>query len=359
MIDELEFSINIAPEVSSNYIDMRDTLLDDVNSSMSNHPEISFLIGGNPIAMMMDNHSNHIDFMATIFQYNSYEMLVKTIPWVYRAYSGHGFSFDYFPVELECWKKAIKRHLEPTASEQINIIYDWMIKNHNKMIELSSVPTKEEDTYPELDDQRMLFTEYIIQGDFQKCMKIAEDILNMENGQEILYMGIIQPVMYQIGLLWEADKISTAEEHLATSIVSRIMAGLYAKLPTQTYDKGKGVVTSAPNEFHELGGRILADTLESAGWDIYFLGANTPVNDLHRLLEKINPNFLAISVAMPYNIDKLAAIISTIKVTPKLNHIKILVGGLAFNTDLDLWKKIGADAWAKDPQSALEKIAKW
>lgn len=28
---------------------------------------------------------------------NHFELLARTVPWVYRAYCSHGFSFDYFP----------------------------------------------------------------------------------------------------------------------------------------------------------------------------------------------------------------------------------------------------------------------
>jgi len=58
------------------------------------------LIGYNPLRMMYDNHLNHARFMANVFRFNAYTLLVKTVIWVYRSYHSHGFSFDYFPVEL-------------------------------------------------------------------------------------------------------------------------------------------------------------------------------------------------------------------------------------------------------------------
>ena len=63
-------------------------------------------------------------------------------------------------------------------------------------------------------------------------LKIAESVLAMGNGQEALYMGLIKPVMYEIGQLWEHDKISTAEEHLATSLVGRILPACMQNFPS-------------------------------------------------------------------------------------------------------------------------------
>lgn len=359
LIKEAQESLHVSPDATAQYIQAKDALLDEINTVMAAHPQITDLIGGNAISMMQDNHRNHIDFMATVFQFNSFEMLVKTVPWVYRSYGAHGFSLDYFPLELATWKTAVAGHLAPQAAGEINAVYDWMLKNHSKMIGLSTVISNREEPYPELADERRTFGDYLLAADFHAGIKLAESILARENGQEALYLGLIQPVMYEIGRLWEQDKISTAEEHLATSMVGRILAGLYARLPIPPSGRGKAVVTCAPNEYHELGGRMLADMLEAAGWDVLFLGANTPAEELLHLIRKSNPRFLAISLTMPFSIDKVAAIIASLRSTPDLKHIKVLVGGSAFNADHQLWRKIGADASAQDAQAAIQQVLAW
>jgi methanogenic corrinoid protein MtbC1 len=359
LIQDARKSLQISPEAAALYRSMKDSLLDHVNASMTEHPRIADLIGGNPMSMMRDNHSNHLDFMSTVFEFNSFELLVKTVPWVYRSYHAHGFSFDYFPPALEAWKNAVETFLTPEASKEINAVYDWMLKNHGRMIELSAILPDQREIYPELKDERKKFGACLLAADFPLCMKIAGSVLERENGQEALYLGLIQPVMYEIGRLWEQDKISAAEEHMATSMVGRVLAGLYARLPVSSANRGRAVVTSAPNEFHELGARILADMLEADGWDIFFLGANTPAEELIKLVKKADPRFLAISVTMPFNMDRVAAIISGIRNDPALSSVKILVGGAAFNTDRTLWRRLGADAWAEDPPSAIRQVQSW
>lgn len=359
LIRDTQKSLRIRPESASLYRNSRDALLDTVNSLMTALPEITGLIGGNPMSMMRDNHSNHLDFMSTVFEFNSFELLVKTVPWVYHSYVAHGFSFDYFPLELKAWKTAVQKLLSPEAAEEINAVYDWMLRHHDRMVELSAVLLDPGEVYPELKDERKRFGACLLAADYPLCMKIAGSVLERKDGQETLYLGLIQPVMYEIGRLWEQDKISAAEEHIATSIVGRILAGLYGRLPVSPLKRGRAVVTSAPNEFHELGARILADMMEADGWDIYFLGANTPAEELIKLVKKADPRFLAISVTMPFNMDRVAAIISGMKNDPGLSSVKILVGGGAFNTDRTLWQKIGADAWAEDAPSAIRQVQSW
>lgn len=359
LIREARECLQVSPEATARYIKAKDILLEEVNARMTAHPGISNLTGGNPMSMMRDNHSNHLDFMSTVFEFNSFELLVKTVPWVYRSYHSHGFSFDYFPLELEAWKKAVSQFLSPEAAGEINAVYDWMLKNHERMIELSAFIPDQRETYPELKDERRRFGGGLLAADFPLCMKIADSVLERENGQEALYLGLIQPVMYEIGRLWEQDKISAAEEHMATSMVAESwpvsMPGFRFRRQTGARPWSPPHPTSFTNSAQE----ILADMLEADGWDIFFLGANTPAEELIKLVKKADPRFLAISATMPFNMDRVAAMISGIRNDPALNSVKILVGGAAFNTDHTLWRRIGADAWAEDPPSAIRQVQSW
>lgn len=359
LIKDVQKVLVVSPRSAAQYILKKESLIDYVNTVVLAHPQIVHLVGGNTFNMVRDNHINHAGFMANVFQFNSHEMLVRMIPWVYRTYRAHGFSFDYFPLELEAWKQAVSKFLDRASADEINAVYDWMLTHHEKMIELSQAVLDAPDRYPQLDKERKRFLAYLRAADFKECLLMAREILQREKGQEELYLGVIQPVMYEIGRLWEQDEISVAEEHLATSIVGRILASVYQQLPPLKQTRGRAMVTAAPNEFHELGGRMLADILEREGWDVVFLGANTPAVELMKMLKKIQPRFLAISLTMPFNIDKVAAIISTIRETKDLSPLKVIVGGPVFNLDRELWQRIGADAWAENAQAALLQVNQW
>ncbi len=358
-LTEAQKALHVGAAAAASYVEARDVLLDEVNAFMTAHPQVSALIGGNPLGMMYDNHRNHIDFLSTVFKFQSFDLLAKTLPWVYRSYRAHGFSFDYFPVVLEAWKSAVNKHLPPVAATEILTVYDWMLQQHSTLIDLCAVLPEDPDVYPELADERRKFRALLLAADYAGGLKIAESVLARENGQEALYLGLIKPVMYDIGRLWEDDKISTAEEHLATSLIGRMLAALYEKLPFSATDRGKAIVTSAPNEYHELGARLLADMLESDGWDVLFLGANTPAHALIDMIRKTRPRFVAISLTMPFSIDRVSGIISAIRAIPELSFVKIMVGGAAFNAAPHLWRQIGADAWADTPQNAIRQVRAW
>ncbi|MCX7913447.1 MAG: cobalamin-dependent protein [Thermodesulfovibrionales bacterium] len=356
LIREAKEKLIVTFKSATDYEENKDSMLNFVNSEMSKRPDVFKLIGGNSLQMMYDNHRNHVNFMINVFKYSLFEMLVRIVPWVYKSYHNHDFSYDYFPIELETWKNAVKRFLPEASAKEINKTYEWMIEKHEKMVELSKSQTAFitplEKKWGVKKDR---FLSLLLNSDFESALQLAERFTKSKDEIENFYLKIVQPALYEIGNLWENGKISVAEEHLATAIVGRIMANIYRKFPKK---KGrlKAIVASSPNEYHELGGRIVADLLEMDGWDVHFLGANVPSDELIKLVKKIKPKIIGISVTMPFNIEKAEVLIKKIKGIETVKS-KIIVGGIAFNLLPSIYKDIGADFWASNAKEAVEIVS--
>ncbi len=127
------------------------------------------------------------------------------------------------------------------------------------------------------------------------------------------YLNVIEPSMYEIGARWERGEISVAQEHLATAISSRVMAALYPRFVLGEQTKGRAVVTTVYEEFHELGAWMVADLLALDGWEVSYLGAHTPTGDLLDMLLNLKPDLLALSSAMPFNLDRVQESIQTVR----------------------------------------------
>lgn len=328
-----------------------------VDDTLSSHPYITKLIGNNPLQIMYDNHSHHAAFMTTVFSIGNYELLARTVPWVYRAYAAHNFSYDYFPLELKTWIDALEKHISSDRIPEIKSVYAWMMKRHENMIYLSQ--TEKELELPISEDwleRKNSFLAAVLEGDHRKCLKIAKNCVSTGKELEQLYLHIIQPVMYEVGMLWERGTISVAQEHLASAIVGRVMASTSMLEVSLDKIRAKAVITSAPNEFHEIGAWMISDIFEHEGWEVRYLGANTPVNDLLELLHSFQPKVLALSVTMPFNILKAKEMIKAIKGDEKLKKILVIIGGRAFNETPELWRSTGADHFAANIQEAKELL---
>jgi methanogenic corrinoid protein MtbC1 len=350
----------VSPEATKSYAENRQALVESVNDGLRNHDDLDQLIGDNPLELMYSNHENHARFMANVFKLGNYSMMARTIIWVYKTYHERGFSYDYFPVELESWIEAVKELLKQENASEITKIYSFLINNHSKFVALSQKDGGSRLKVPEeWQEASNEFLKALLDGNHREAMKITDQKVNNQKQVGDFFENMISPAMYEIGSKWEEGKISVADEHLASSIVSRVLSTVYSRFITYKETKGKAVVTAAANEFHEIGSRIIADSLELDGWDVDHLGVDTPITDLVEMLIEKKPFLLGLSVAIPFNLDNALETIERVRSVPELENMKILIGGKAFNDNPDLWKKTGADAYGKDSKKAIKVAESW
>ena len=354
-------SINAVPfSAAVEYSENQDRLVDEVNKALTAHADIKRLIGQKPLSVMYDNHKNHAAFMSNVFKLNDYKLMSRVIIWVYHTYYVQGFAYEYFPVAMQTWIEAIEKHLDPSRKKSLTEVYRWIIENHELLIEASldqvEPPLFVEQKWRELKE---IFLATLVVGEHRKAIKLATD--NVQSADELteFCLQVIQPAMYEIGNLWENGEISVAREHLASAIVTRVMSALYPKYIVLEQTKGLAVVTAAPNEFHEIGPRMVADLLEIDGWDVDYTGANTPPQDLLDLALEKNPFFIAISVGMPFNIDRTQEMVKMIREEPQLKDTKIMVGGHSLKMSSQVKETLGVDALGDSARDAVMLASEW
>lgn len=345
------------PQVSSaavgEYTRLSYVLVESVNARMSGREDLTDLIGSNSVEVMYENHRHHAAFMASVFQFGIYGLLSKTLPWVYRAYHSRGFSHAYFSAVMTVWIDVIREFMDQSASD-ILTIYEWMLTRHEETVQLSLRPAIEPDAGSpvwQLDYER--FRDALLIGDVSVCLEMAQSRVDTAERMVDFFVHVLQPAMQAVGARWENGLISVAQEHLASAIVSRILASISTSGFSSAPTRGTAVVSAAANEFHEIGAWMLASCLESDGWDVQYLGANTPCSDLLDFVHSEKPDLLCISVAMIFNIGAVKTVIDGVRSQPDLDGMRVLVGGQALLHDPDIFHVLKADAMATDCKSAM------
>lgn len=350
------------PEASVNaYTQSLALLVEKVNKIMSSRTDIRMLIGDNPLQLMFENHKNHAVFMNNIFSLQQYTLLAQTVPWAYRTYHSRGFSYSYFPAHLRAWRAVLAETLPEDQAEPLIQVYEWMVSRHEDFIAWSRETSKpvQEPSEPWNEVYRE-FVEALVQGHKDMVMEVGQNAVHSAQDLPVFYLNVIQPAMYAVGEMWERGEMSVAKEHLASALVNRLMSAQYVDLfRLQVEKKGRAVVTAAANEFHEIGAIMVANSLELDGWEIEYLGSNMPQDDLLDFVFSYQPDILAVSVAMSFNLLSVRSVIQQIKSWPEEKHPKIMVGGLAFHGQKDLAEQLGADGYAQDCGQAVQVARKW
>ncbi len=170
-----------------------------------------------------------------------------------------------------------------------------------------------------------------------------------------LYQEFFQPMLYEVGYLWEKGRLSVALEHYITAFTQYEMSKFYKEIFATENTKGNILTAAIGDEAHEIGIRMIADMFESTGYDTVFLGSDLPVEEIISHAENDPPDLFAFSITMTPHLTSLTRLISNIKTKDTLKDIPVLVGGRPFNHDPALYEKIGAAASANTLDEAVEK----
>jgi methanogenic corrinoid protein MtbC1 len=175
----------------------------------------------------------------------------------------------------------------------------------------------------------------LLAGERAECTRIVRDLVAAGVGLKELYVQLFQRSLYQVGELWEHQRISVAVEHLATAITERMLMLVQAQAFSGPARDRTIIVACVADEYHQLGGRMIADLCELRGWRGYFLGADTPLPDLLKLIGERRPNLLGLSLSIYFNLPALLQALEA--VSREYPDLPVLVGGQAFR-----WGGVGA-----------------
>jgi methanogenic corrinoid protein MtbC1 len=364
MLERVRASLAALPrpsvQTANAYAAAIDEMVARVNRSLSGHPELEVLIGENPPRVMFDNHCKHAHFIGAMLQHARFELLPATLPWVYRAYIGQGFASRYFLEELSAWRRALTDVLDESSAASILPLYNWIDQHHEDWIALSLPPSKspllEEGPFK---NARILFYEALRSGEVRRALGVASEVGSEPERLLHFFERIVAPALAQVGLDWELEELTSAEEHRATAIVLRALALLQMAEPPPGKPRGHAVVTAAPNEYHAVGAQMLAMLLERDGWSVSYLGANTPAEELAALVRHVKPVLLAISVSMVYNLESVAQVASALRSDESSQRVKVMVGGFGLRTLQDAERALGVDAAPKTLEEALHVAREW
>lgn len=184
----------------------------------------------------------------------------------------------------------------------------------------------------DLEDACGRYTAFLLAGDKNGCQAVVQELLDAGCAVKALYQEVLQQAMYHMGELWEQNKISVAREHLATAITESMLPLIYPSVvaSSETHRNGKKVIVAcSANELHQLGARMVADTLEMNGWDSRFLGSNTSPETLVQTVRELKPALLCLSVSVQMNLPHLLDTLNRIR--PFIPSLPIIVGGQAFH----------------------------
>jgi methanogenic corrinoid protein MtbC1 len=279
------------------------------------------------------------------------EVFIDYMGWAAILFKSNNIPFDLLKKNIEIIHDVLKSFLPKQHRAVLSAYLQEAVSEIDKYSSLHKTHIDLSSTHGKLAEK---YLAALVSANREKAIQLILDSYKKGVSIKDIYLHVLQPVQYEIGVLWQLNKISVAHEHYASSVTQLVMSQLYSSICVNGANKSKGMIVAvcASGELHEIGIRMVADFFEMEGWKTHFLGANMPVSDLVQTLLTQKPDLLAISASMSSNVVKTRKVIEAVR-SSQAQDIKIIVGGYLFNRVPDLWKQVGADYHAKNAEEAL------
>jgi len=171
---------------------------------------------------------------------------------------------------------------------------------------------------------------------------------------EDVCLGLLTPLLVEIGRRWECHELPSTTEHFATGVIRAQLEDLL-----RTAASGASgpliFVGCAPSEQHELGALMVALFLRRAGMRVAYLGQNVEPESLFTMLGMYRPAGVVLSAAMEPHAMELARIAEQLRDAPAPRPA-LFFGGRAFAEHPELAEHLRPYYLPGDARAAVEEI---
>jgi methanogenic corrinoid protein MtbC1 len=306
---------------------------------LDRHPDWRLRYGARATMAGVQDAGYHLAFLAGAVEAGERHAFAAYARWAAGVLTARGIAGHYLAENLEQLEQALGSRL---GAARAGALGPYFRAAHDV---LSDGPPSPPDARLSLAAE--VFLQSILTGQRHAAVRIARESLRNGLSVEELYADVLQPALYTVGARWEANQLTVAQEHIATAIVQYVMAQVYEAPDFRESSKGTVVLTGVEGELHNIGAVMVGDLLESAGWQVRFLGSNLPSASILAAIRDAAPSHVGISATMLFNVPAVRQLIEAIR-AEFADRVRILVGGAAFRTTPRLWQQVAADAYAPD-----------
>jgi methanogenic corrinoid protein MtbC1 len=195
---------------------------------------------------------------------------------------------------------------------------------------------------------------YASGGEGQAGVRLALTLLDRGASIEDVIVNLLGAAQREAGKRWMLNTWSIADEHLVSGITQRALDAV-ANSMAPPASGSLVVVACAEGDWHSLPAQMLAEMLRSHGFATAFLGASTPVEHVTSIMSRLRPDAVAVSC----NISLYFSGVTRLVDAAHRQGIPVMAGGRALGNDPKRARRLGADAWSGDIDSAVSILRGW
>ncbi len=133
------------------------------------------------------------------------------------------------------------------------------------------------------------------------------------HGMESFIQEIVAMLTQLVGVAWEKGEIEVFEEHLFSELTRRQLRQIIAGLSTGNARRPRIILTTVPDEPHELGLLMAEAVLALEGAECIPLGTQTPLLDICRAAKAHQADIVALSFSMAFHYRRIPSLLQQLR----------------------------------------------
>ncbi len=204
---------------------------------------------------------------------------------------------------------------------------------------------KKEDLLQELKDT-------VINYDEDGCKSAAQEFADAEYQALGGIMDGLAAGMQVVGELYEKHEYFVPEVLMCADALYAGLAILRPLIPkSDTVAKSQVVIGSIQGDVHDIGKNLVKMMFDVAGWEVYDLGRDVPLESFVKEQMRTDSEVVAMSAMMTTTMLGMKKVIKMIK--EKNPNVMIMLGGAPVTKDVA--KLFGADGYAESAGNAVSE----
>ena len=290
-----------------------------------------------------------LEFLRTVLEFGLLQPMVDYLRWLESVLDARSIPAAHLVQSLDWLAEYFETHMPgPDGALVCTALHAATAEFLNKS---DSPPANSQPTDPW--PETASFQAALLAGRQRDAVDIMNACLNEGRDFVQFELGVILPAMYRIGELWQANRVSVAQEHMATAIVQFVMAAGLLHLPPPPLNEKRVLLACVEGNHHVIGLRMVADAFLLSGWNVQFLGSNVSTPWLVGQVAEWNPDLVGLSVSFAHQMPTVKTVIRALQERFGLQKPAVMIGGLAINRFAPMAGALGADAQSENAPSAV------
>jgi len=199
--------------------------------------------------------------------------------------------------------------------------------------------------FPELYDA-------ILNGDEKLALRLANEALQAGADPSVLITKGMIPAMDEVGRLFEAQEYYIPEMLLAGRAMKAALEPVRPLLAASgVQPTGRIVLGTVQGDLHDIGKNLVGSMLEGAGFEVFDIGIDVPLQKFVDAIREKDPHILALSALLTITMPEMKKVIDALGQAGIRNQVKVLIGGAPVTQRYA--DEIGADGYGENAGSAV------